>query len=739
MQSNADVWQSPGNPELTRQVERYLQSNLVRFGPALDEKSALQTPCRVPVFERAAPLAELSHSEQVVEGKGFRFEIGALGLPRQLQIGQEEVLRELSLFSDSSLTDGSPVVVWEEVGSDRGILRWQVKTRLEKSELTVDGSVESDGFVKIRIDVELQQSEVDRNWGLFFRGKEAKEYWYSAYSRNTQVDLKKKKKSWHDIEHKYGRLSQLPALPFSNTLLLSRDNAALNISFESDRWWLDPDKAGYVLSEDRSGDWTLSTVFARAGSSLQKKRLQVEFALNLLPNRLVSGELPLDFERFNPGQIKDLESLFKKDALVKVAKKQISLGDALKKNASEALDGAMPVLVIHQDWTPWQGSPELPDRQTESVLRQLVDYAHSKGKKVLVYLGLEISSASPAWARYAMASSNVPVIAGRERDGARSIRPNSASSCYHQFLIEGLLTLKQGTGIDGVFLDLIPQTRLDANILDNRGYLDNQGTLRGEVGLFSTRELIRNIYRVFHSSHAAPGIVIGHVVGPYEPSHSYLDYALVGEGHIKKARLEGTKKVEDILPLEMLRSGFNWRVTGVPYVWLIKEERGGPGVSEARSALLPAGVFQRTQWPYFVDESSPRAMFNDTQEVLLEWRIWRFFSKVLGNNYEFLPGWDRASGLTWKEGSKAVHFARWSGKEDQQIIVVGNPSSHATTGRLCIESEEVLSAARKYDSLALMKSRYLGLQQSCVQIKMNAYETEIIYMGAKAEDYKNAW
>lgn len=502
------------------------------------------------------------------------------------------------------------------------------------------------------------------------------------------------------------------SFPFSSFVQVVGDTTGIHLVFNTDKFW--SDKNAEAMQLERNGEFARLTAEFINGEA-QDIDVPIEFKFGL-------GFLPVKTSRswdnllaFNPAQFKDAKSVINrfKSSKNNQAKNYLGFKESsfeLSRTLEGALKDGLETIVVHQEWTDLQGYPGAINKDKIDLLADLVDRAHRQNIRVLAYVGLELSESAPEWEGHAVSMANIPVVRGRSRGTVDAIRPNSGNSCYTDFLIAKLAQLVKQTNIDGVFLDLIPDSDLDINPFVGDAYLDWEGNLRGSRGLFASRSLMKRIYEMFHGGLVEDGIVVGHTKAPFYPSHAFVDYLLTGETQIKVHRNNPALSSSEVLSTPMLRSLANSELLGVPIYWLTKEDRGGPGIAENRSILLPHGILQRTQWPHFILDNVDRTMLNSSQEVLHEWKIWKAISDLRGGDISFSPYWKNSHYLAQNTLEGGL-VSLWHTSEEA-IVAISNPTHFEISGAVGLNSQTLNFDLSDKEYFDVLKETKLVVQEA---------------------------
>lgn len=180
-----------------------------------------------------------------------------------------------------------------------------------------------------------------------------------------------------------------------------------------------------------------------------------------------------------------------------------------------------------QIWNPHFGNPCLYDPQRIAAMKRCVDYAHSKGIKILLYaIWGTVFPDRPEWNHYVREMARAPF--SYTIGGAALYCPKDT---FNDWYIYSLAKTIEETGIDGVYLDSSPSPKACVNHPHGCGYTDAQGKEHGSYPVFGCRELHKRIYSLFHGLMKKDGLVYAHHSGPpFMATESFVDIHHTGEG-----------------------------------------------------------------------------------------------------------------------------------------------------------------------------------------------------------------
>jgi len=505
---------------------------------------------------------------------------------------------------------------------------WTADSDIAGMRLRIEGSLEFDGFLHYRVTVSPhEQTGMLSPLGLRIP-LAVEPAGYLGWLGGGAVPPRKQEPDW-SLAQAYDARETRPGceiLPFAFQYIVSGETAGLLFAVESDRDWRidDRDSNFRVCREPDTAEFGVHFVDHRTAAG---RSITFEFALQPLPVKPLPGARRMN--EFNPAQFPDAGLMYRRGLRGRgSANRSLRHADDAASPAGPsaweaAVSEGLRTLVVHQGWTELQGYPGSHEPERLAALRRLVDDAHESGLKVLVYVGLELSEAAPEWPALAHRIATLPLRFGRSRGAVRSVRPSGGSTEYARFLVTRLRSLRERTGIDGVFLDLVAEPQVSMNEAGGMGYRTADGEYRGTLPAFGNRQLLKAVYTLFHEMPDEPGIVACHANGPHRPGHGFCDYLLAGETEIAESRRRPERRIDDVMELTRFRTVYSPMLRGVPLVWLSKPQRGGFSMEANAAVTLLHDVPQRAQWPHFIPADAMSSILNSPDAVYRQWRVWR--------------------------------------------------------------------------------------------------------------------
>ena len=528
------------------------------------------------------PFAALRRDGAWLHAGQSRFLISrATGLPAAIQASG----RAISARSSQWRIDGKlPDTQVEEIALSSGRALWRTESEAGPYRLVTELELSFDGFLRVRATVSgpdnagtpnlryVQPLTLEASEYLSRLEFGAEPLWVSAAD-----DLYKE----YAVPGRHRALAVTDGcsdLPFAFQYTLSGTSAGLLFTTESAQAW-SPERRdrAFRICRDRNGAQLEIQWLTRATRFLLPAT--IEFAIQPLPVRPLPT--PDRMSEFNPAQFADARSLYRRGLHRPGSVTDTLAFDPARHNRrTSALDAAVAdglrTLVVHQGWTEIQGYPGTRDPRRLRALRRIVEDAHARELKVLLYLGREVPENAPEWAQIEQIA-KMPERPGRRRGTIAALRPGGSEEPWASMLVHRLRSLKDTVGIDGVFLDMLAAPEPSSNARAGQGFVDPSmpEERRPTLAVNANRDLLRRIYTVFHTHGDEPGgIVACHAGGPHRPSHSFCDYVLVGEEELSLARRDPAAARHNLTRHREFGAIYSPVMRGVPIVWLSKASKG---------------------------------------------------------------------------------------------------------------------------------------------------------------------
>ncbi|MCF7838431.1 MAG: DUF6067 family protein [Candidatus Marinimicrobia bacterium] len=464
-------------------------------------------------------------------------------------------------------------------------------------------------------------------------------------------------------------------LPWSPQILLSGREQGLAVGFLDERDWRVADENAMLVLSPGAENTTLTARFADVPGKLDTPRT-FRWYFNALPARpLMSwGDYALFFTDQQPDAFSFLAHFEK--------------GAAGQAPIDKAIAGGLRMIIVHQDWTELQGYPGTFDEARANILRQVVQAAHGRGLKVVVYLARELSTAAPEWQDHAEKMVQFPLVGGRGRKEPRAttMRP-LANEVFNDLTMVRLRDLIRDFDIDGVFLDSNAAMAVSFNQAAGFGYQKPDGRWTGTSNALEARAHIRRMATLLKHEEKKDGVIISHI-GTWNPAAAFADISLTGEGETYFKKIRSDLTLRDLLSLDQFNAKYSPAVSGTPMLWMSKPSRGGLDFDANTAVTLQYGVLPRvTQgFVYYGAVADPAKVPAEQKQSFRSFQLWRHFFDFDPADAEWVPFWkitdylQPAAQLT-RHQAVGLHLVR--GK--RALLILSNLEPEAATLRFALD------------------------------------------------------
>lgn len=220
-------------------------------------------------------------------------------------------------------------------------------------------------------------------------------------------------------------------------------------------------------------------------------------------------------------------------------------------------DMGVNYLGFHEWWSDEQSLPR-PKRVDE--LNSLLSACRAKGIRFVPYSGAYMSTRSK---EYSSDWDSLPM-----GDHYQYVRPDNGDVCritcnntgYADLLVSSYEKAFKQYGFGGLYIDGITQFIFCTNRKHGCGYIGKDGVVHPTMALWSTRDLMKRLYRLVKSQ-PQPGILISHTSGIIAlPALSFCDFYLDGEHMLSLTKIGDPDYPEGVLRAET--SGHNFGIPG---------------------------------------------------------------------------------------------------------------------------------------------------------------------------------
>lgn len=329
-------------------------------------------------------------------------------------------------------------------------------------------------------------------------------------------------------------------------------------------------------------------------------------------------------------------------------------------------DGGVRTAIIHDSWTAYFGqmAPADPKR-----FRKLIDACHSRGMRLLVYVGYGVARTAPELQGKHDLWSVIPLIPWDPgyKPETRGFDATCSRSGWADWLIAGVDKLFTDYDLDGLYFDGTSEAWVCENSAHGCGWRDAAGKLHPDYPILSARRLMRDIADTVHR-HKPDGILDVHMSSNMTmPTLSFCDSAWNGE------QFEGHTSAEKFtVPLAAFRTEFMGYAHGIDTEFLCYENRPFT-FTEAIALAWVHGVEVR---PY------PQNLHYVTP-------IWRAMDRFNVADAKWLPYWTNPPATADDVDTKISAWAR----DGKALLFVSHLSRKPATVRVRLNSAVLKTAA----------------------------------------------
>jgi len=519
--------------------------------------------------------------------------------------------------------------------------------------------IEFDGFVSVS--TKISSKEQIELTGLFIEVpiKKSLATLYSHYFLDMPLEVRKAFGGDKDF-----RGSLMPdrdtVFEFSPIVWIGNEDMGLSWFTETDAGWNLEDKKKAIEILAGKEKVTLKIHFIDRPISLKR---HVSFSWGLMPTPVKPFPDLKNYIQLYTAQEDSAEHIINK-WLFPIDKEYSKLDEAAKTGLKS--------ILIHQLWNEFPGYPGTFDEKKKALLKKVVNEAHKRGLKVILYIGKDMPVDSPEGKKMMKSFIKEPSHI-RKRKALRKYKSftTDANRFYNDFLIYKVKILIDEFNIDGIMLDGHNMVVPCINQRHGHGTKIN-GTVIPVYPISETRELMKRLYWLFHV-YKQNGIIIAHAETPFLPSLSFADLRWVGEGLVwrwrNKYSASENKPITQLLPLEEFRGIYAGYNLGIPLIFLAKP-KVGPMIAKDRisSISLIHGVLPRFQYPPL---TCPEKC--DDQDKII-WEIYRNWLDMSENGkWEFYPYWNNKGPLKMLAPNNNAKLSyHYNDKKDEAVLYISN-------------------------------------------------------------------
>ncbi len=519
--------------------------------------------------------------------------------------------------------------------------------------------VEYDGFVSVTTNIIPEKQIELTHLSIEIPIKKSFATLYSHYFLDMPLEVRKAFGGDKDF-----RGSLMPdrdtVFEFSPIVWIGNEDMGLSWFTETDAGWNLEDKKKAIEILAGKEKVTLKIHFIDRPISLKRP---VSFSWGLMPTPVKPFPDLKNYIQLYTAQEDSAEQIINK-WLFPIDKEYSKLDEAAKTGLKS--------ILIHQLWNEFPGYPGTFDEKKKALLKKVVNEAHKRGLKVILYIGKDMPVDSPEGKKMMKSFIKEPSHI-RKRKALRKYKSftTDANRFYNDFLIYKVKILIDEFNIDGIMLDGHNMVVPCINQRHGHGTKIN-GTVIPVYPISETRELMKRLYWLFHV-YKQNGIIIAHAETPFLPSLSFADLRWVGEGLVWRWRNQYSasenKPITQLLPLEEFRGIYAGYNLGIPLIFLAKP-KVGPMIAKDRisSISLIHGVLPRFQHPPL---TCPEKC--DDQDKII-WEIYRNWLDMSENGkWEFYPYWNNKGPLKMLAPNNNAKLSyHYNDKKDEAVLYISN-------------------------------------------------------------------
>lgn len=282
------------------------------------------------------------------------------------------------------------------------------------------------------------------------------------------------------------------------------------------------------------------------------------------------------------------------------------------------VEKGVDTLILHEKWNKEQNWFDISEYTAEQ-LKFIVDNCHSRGIKVLVYFGYEISTLSPIWHKLdsSLLKGSYDYSGSWWRVPFQRAHRVCYASEYAEIFAAGVENVLEKYNIDGIYLDGTARPWPCGNQAHGCGWVDENGNIQPTYPIGAIRELFIKLYHIVKKR---GGTINLH-------SSSIINYAVAGfvDQHWQGETLQYDfikGNLED-MALDYFRAEMSGRNIGVPVEFIAYENRPLWNFENAVAFSILQGILPRPN-----DIDGPLNLMS---------RIWKIFDTFPIEKSRWMP------------------------------------------------------------------------------------------------------
>ncbi len=623
-----------------------------------------------------------------------------------------EVIMRKYTFGEGSLptsivADGeellmSPMrIVGTEDGED---MIWSVKDSFifsrSDEELVLCGSMQSERFIVNTsitlsfdgcMNFDLKFMPRGMTVGQVFGMNDVKKYFYNVGSLIFEIPLKKSAELYHFFPNCRITGEKGDLVPYSHTSCSGQLPEGKRFLPHRPLLWLGNEERGLCFFSESDENWQPSDTYRAIeivdGGDTRLVRLHLLDSHPKKWSQPTHGRAPNYFYRplsftfgFEATPIKPfpkkpyLHNALHIDCFCKIEGdyKEYLYGDFDGENGYDRMKRlGVTTLILHEKWNKIQNFPYLSE-PTAKQLEVIIKECHARGIKVLPYFGYEIASLSPLWSSRSDEAVMISAL-GLYDSGWWRVPPQRDyvvcyNSSWQDTFVEGIKTLVEKYGFDGIYLDSTLNVNGCTNARHGCGYLNGEGVRRPTYPLMSNRRLLRRLYEIIEP---LGGIINYHSYACCNiPSMGFTHLGWNGESIQMRLLKEGASD----LPLDYFRTEYIGRNFGIPQELIAYENRPKWTFEHSCAFGIIHGILPR-----------PNSILSPLDFISPVWKIFDSFPIA---DSEWVPYWENSEILTGNDDIKCS-FYRYRGENgsEKRLVFISNTKSVSNELKLSCDAK----------------------------------------------------
>ena len=323
--------------------------------------------------------------------------------------------------------------------------------------------------------------------------------------------------------------------------------------------------------------------------------------------------------------------------------------------------GNVNILTLHQAWNPIQGYWKLDKKHTER-LKLIVDEAHKRGIKVMLYFCDSLSTLRPEGEDFMLRNAHfhwyhIPDISFYRTPPQRIYRTCTKSEELFDTLIAGMSEAIENFNVDGIYLDSATIPWGCTNEKHGCGYIDEYNKLHPTYPVHATHSSMQRMYEEITGRLGKPIHI--HAYNSFFPAAlGYSDTTWNGE-QVAFGCGSDTEAIIASFTQGFMRTEMTGRNIGVNCQMLAYELPDKSwDFKKALSVCVPYGIYPR-----------PNSVYGPLDVMIPLWKALDTFDPA---TCQWHPFWQEGTGAYCN--NETIKISSYS-NDALRILIVANPST----------------------------------------------------------------